>query len=179
MYCYISARVVRRRYVADRWPAVIEGTEGASLKCVSAVSPIAVFPCRAASNREEPPAVGSLTPDHDLRIIAERASSSDRPSREMHRSCAYYSLIGVHPYKSHTNIPRSRNSLSCVCLRSPTSETLRPTWRPDDGGRRGQRQSSLQRRRVHVSSLFRRRSCGVSHVSTIAASSIYARHPLK
>jgi len=56
---------------------------------------------------------GSLTSDHELRIIAVRG---DRLSPGMHRSCAYYSLIGAHPYKSHANIPQTRNSLS---LRPP------------------------------------------------------------
>jgi len=70
---------------------------------------------------------GSLTPDHELRIITVRG---DRLSSGMHRSCAYYyySLIGAYPYKSHANIPQTRNSLS---LRPPqiahVQNALHPT----------------------------------------------------
>lgn len=58
--------------VDGRSPGMIEGKD-ASSKCVIAVSR-SYPPVRPRSNREEHPAVsGSLTPDHDLRIIAERA----------------------------------------------------------------------------------------------------------
>lgn len=119
---------------------MIEG-KGASSKCVIAVSR-SYPPVGPRSNREEHPAVsGSLTSDHDLRIIAERGV---RLSSRMHRSCAYYS----HPYKSHANIPQSRNSLSCVCLKSPTSKTHYVQRIASCEKVGGQRQNSY-RHRVH------------------------------
>lgn len=134
---------------------------------LSIVSPLSGL----RSNREEPPAVcGSLTPDHGSRIIAERVRARGvRLCPRMHRSCAYYS----YPYKSHANIPQSRNSLSCVCLKSPTSEThyARRTYTWCRVKRSEARDKILigARRRVHDSSVaFSCCSrCRLSHVHSL------------